>query len=623
MLFSGGQFVHLEGLLLGLLPLWLGILSSKLIISSAGFVGTYLLSRRGGGCPRGIALGLAALMSTWVEFSTMTSIAFGIGLSSVPLAVYLIVVRADRATPTRYWIPVLLFAGVHATSTTPTHTMLGLLSCLVLASISFGTRCWKRVAAGILAVIGFVLLNWFDVLAAMAHMAAASSRSDVVPLGLEQLTWDSWRKNIHPVPTLPIALAASLAALWLKRDTAAPRQSFALVAGLVAPAVAMAFPWQAIGLPMLGGILWARIIWGEHALVAIALARLAAGPVPLAALAVPSSRWLAALIWATATGHMMFDKGTVAVFYPGAGGQSLLYAIPNLKERDWTSEKPFRVVSIDFRLRANMPLAYGLETRDSTVNLRAHEDFLYWRAVLNSAPRRTIPIDDAQLNNRHGFAYGDLDGSRREFDFEAWANIDLLRLGNVDFVLSPVPLTGEGLTQVSGPREFTPRHARPVEDRLIHGITQIVRPDPIRVYALPPSVPRAFFARRIVVVPDDMGDKDFYAATAKHGLEQEAVVRRDYASRLIGPISASARVLSVAAVQGGYDVEISAPSAGVLVLNTIAVPFWRATVDEKPASPVPVNGIHMAVTVPEGARTVRFRYENGLRFVRPQAGAGP
>jgi hypothetical protein len=76
-------------------------------------------------------------------------------------------------------------------------------------------------------------------------------------------------------------------------------------------------------------------------------------------------------------------------------------------------------------------------------------------------------------------------------------------------------------------------------------------------------------------------------------------------------------------------VETDAPGGGILVLNDIWHPWWRATLDGRPVEILKANVLFRAVVVPPGRHSVRFTFhpfegalaEIGQRFSRRPAGA--
>jgi hypothetical protein len=72
------------------------------------------------------------------------------------------------------------------------------------------------------------------------------------------------------------------------------------------------------------------------------------------------------------------------------------------------------------------------------------------------------------------------------------------------------------------------------------------------------------------------------------------------------------------------DIEVDAPSGGFVVLNDVWHPWWRATVDGKPADILKANVLFRAVAVPPGRHMVRFTFEplsGGWAELRSRFGA--
>ena len=56
------------------------------------------------------------------------------------------------------------------------------------------------------------------------------------------------------------------------------------------------------------------------------------------------------------------------------------------------------------------------------------------------------------------------------------------------------------------------------------------------------------------------------------------------------------------------EIEADAPGGGFVVLNDVWHPWWRASVDGKPAEILKANVLFRAVVVPPGRHVVRFTF---------------
>jgi hypothetical protein len=74
------------------------------------------------------------------------------------------------------------------------------------------------------------------------------------------------------------------------------------------------------------------------------------------------------------------------------------------------------------------------------------------------------------------------------------------------------------------------------------------------------------------------------------------------------------------------EIEADAPSGGFVVLNDVWHPWWRASVDDKPADILKANVLFRAVAVPPGQHIVRFTFHpfaGGWAELRNKFGAAP
>jgi hypothetical protein len=73
-----------------------------------------------------------------------------------------------------------------------------------------------------------------------------------------------------------------------------------------------------------------------------------------------------------------------------------------------------------------------------------------------------------------------------------------------------------------------------------------------------------------------------------------------------GTVPGAARLTRYTNTEVHIDVE--APSGGILLLNDVWHPWWRATVDGKPREILKADVIFRAVSVPPGRHMVRFTF---------------
>ena len=98
--------------------------------------------------------------------------------------------------------------------------------------------------------------------------------------------------------------------------------------------------------------------------------------------------------------------------------------------------------------------------------------------------------------------------------------------------------------------------------------------------------------------------------SATHGAAGKRAGRRADAARLAAPRA------SCAISNTDIEIEADAPGGGFVVLNDVWHPWWRASVDDKPAEILKANVLFRAVVVPPGKHVVRFTFH-------PFSGASP
>jgi hypothetical protein len=289
------------------------------------------------------------------------------------------------------------------------------------------------------------------------------------------------------------------------------------------------------------------------------------------------------------------------------GGQSILGAYENLEKREWAPSELFRVVSVPYRLEPNTVAAYGLETFDGLLNVVPASRSLFWRDAF-PAPNPAIFVGYNYITHQNALDFL----CCTSYPLDRIAPLDTLRLANVGFLLSLMPIDSPDLTQVSGPddRRVPPRRGDSVDVRLKGLAAMLLGKVDVYVYRVPDPLPRAHMATRIETAQAAPGSAAI-AAVAQLAVSGAAVVVPEAAAGLHP--DDGAKVSAVVEIPDGYAITVSAPQGGVLLLNQLWRPYWQVLVDGvMVAPPVEANLIEMAVDLPAGASQVEFLYKPPL-----------
>lgn len=172
-------------------------------------------------------------------------------------------------------------------------------------------------------------------------------------------------------------------------------------------------------------------------------------------------------------------------------------------------------------------------------------------------------------------------------------NIDILRLLNVGYIVSPVPVDDPALIPVKA------------------GMLRLVTGEqPVAVYRLSGAMPRAWFAREA-------------RSAASSGAAIDSVMAGgSLAARTVwttgGPWQGSrrfaeGRILSFSRSAESMTITADADGDALLVVSEVYYPRrWKLSVDGKGGDALRVDGAIRGVQVPKGTHTVRFTYDRSL-----------
>ncbi|MBN1928354.1 MAG: hypothetical protein JW764_02260 [Chlorobiaceae bacterium] len=169
------------------------------------------------------------------------------------------------------------------------------------------------------------------------------------------------------------------------------------------------------------------------------------------------------------------------------------------------------------------------------------------------------------------------------------ANLDVLRMLNVRYLLSPHPIEHPALTPVFA------------------GKMKLVSGDaPVAVYELSGAMPRAWFALRAEAVRS--GDEAIEAVVAGRGADGGVFI--DNAPWRGVKRFAPGEVLSMQRSAESVAMKVRADGEALLVLSEVWYPEgWKLSVDGRAQEALKVNGVIRGVALPAGEHEVRFVYD--------------
>jgi hypothetical protein len=577
--FHNGIF-SLERTLFALVPEWAAIGLAKISGSALAFVGAYLLARRGGGCSRGAAFSIAAFSSLAHRGMITSSVVQGLCYQMTALAIYLLACRVERRF---YFAGALAIGLLHAISTSPFNTSPALAVAVFLAWLASGAKRPERFLIGFGLLLLLALLNWHEVLLALAKDAADShlaARDKSGGLGEALFKSYAFFRGRAPESAL-LGLVALLALFKYRSSQARPALLMLLAASLAT--LPAALPWKDWGLDILAALDYFYFAFAVPPLVVLA-----------GGWACAVKPRLAIVFLAIALGQAVWYKSFHLAQWLGMGGQSIHSGYANLKERPWQSPELLRAVTIPYRLDPNTVAAYGLESFDGLVNNYPKARADWWRWAFPSTA----------LGVTTGYTYI---ASQQSMDFlccrsytvEKIVDLDRLRLGNVGYLVSVLPLTGEGIEQVSGPKDgqTPPRRDEPMLAKIKGFLKLLADPGEVYVYKIANPLPRVWLA-------EGLSKAESYEDRLNLALARKAVLA-DPASM---PSPMPGKLLYIKAVKDGYDMGVEAPEGGTLLVNVPFNRYWQAESEGKSLSIAPANDLHLAIGLPPGARKITLRY---------------
>ncbi|NQU58819.1 MAG: hypothetical protein HQ513_16445, partial [Rhodospirillales bacterium] len=524
----------------------------------------------------------------------------GLGYSLIPLAAYLCVFRYGRR---HYFAGAILVSALYAISSSQPLTGMAFFASLALAVMVTQKHKLARMIFGIGIPGVLVVFNWAESLYAKVLIGPLTFRGDHYSFGLKDIGTVIDRFGVDLLLSTSVSILVVIALVLL-----AIRKPEKLMIPLLVSAVALwsgtilnQVPWRDFGLGLLSGFNFSYI---THSItfVGLMVVALTDGILRIA----PVSRFVAIAALSLALGKFAWFKAVNLPVWLSDGGVPVLSEnIKKFQNPDWAPKQPFRVVTIPYRLAPNMPPAVGLDALDGLTSLVLRSSAYFWtRGVLDVSPSAAeagfMMINPPELDYKCCNSY----------DVTDFMDLDFLRIANVGYILSTLPLHGGGLSQVAGPADANapPRNTLPRMQRVAAYTDALIEPSPPYVYAVGNQLPRVFETHGVVMVPQAATVDDYLTQIGKHALSGKAVVR---AEENVTPFTyaETLRVDNFQLIRDGFDIAVEAPDGGSVLINAPFMPFWQASADGQPVKIIAANMVHMLVQVPAGTHQIELRYK--------------
>ena len=586
----GGQFFSFENFIIDWLPLGLASFLHFTLAVSLSLIGMYRLCRSVAGGSRELSLAASVLYSFSIPFFWDS----GFGIAIIPLVCYIFVYRLEKSY---YYTNVIAISFLNAVSCTPTFSFLAMLGVIPIVAFIHSYKSIIKILPSLGILVFFVLLNWHESFFAKFLVAPFTQRGGA----LHGVT-------INTIDFITIlGIVGGILAFFAKRLIGA-RLIFANLMGYFLPLIAYTL---AIYLPFLSPLKSLTFNYFDISRSVFQILTLIIGiglaedaklfkNLKIKSQRIISRQFVFAIIGALAVAQFAVLKFQTPVVWLLEGGLSTFTgSINQLNYRPWLPSKPIRVVSVRYRLGGSYAAAAGLDTLDGMINITPITP--YWQAILKSGKvymaQPGLRLDNTDLQ------------CCDQYDLNKVADLKLLRIANVGYILSVVPIIGDGITQVAGPKgiENLSRRYHGVFERFKKLFWHIIFPPKIRVYALEPPLERVYPSSKLIISKASNSEADFYELIKKNALNNTAVVREKDIPLGIENKIGTLVLKKWDLVKNGVNIDVKS-GAGFVVFNSPYLPFWHAYADGKKQSTFSVNGAQMAAFIPENTKRFVFKY---------------
>ncbi|MDO8607479.1 MAG: DUF6044 family protein [Phaeospirillum sp.] len=296
------------------------------------------------------------------------------------------------------------------------------------------------------------------------------------------------------------------------------------------------------------------------------------------------------------------------------GGYRANLEAPALKRlaAETRADDPFRVATIQENgLQAGFMNAYPLETADGYINLYPRQYHELWELVIEPYLARSPEIARYFTENGARISLYTDDGHSLPLPVERYFRTPLLALLNVRYLVTTVPLDDAGLELLPETRPDRWWDELTTGEKIRRRLGENVHGRHVALYRVKDAVARYRLVGTVRLHDNRAGMEAALRTASTLDLEHEAHLWRADAPRLglaEGAVLGKGEVRIQRATPDRVELNVETDAPGLLVAANAFSPFWRADIDNAPATLTPAYGGVMAVAVPAGRHTVTLTY---------------
>jgi hypothetical protein len=602
----GGALISGHLFLVNHLPLWFVTVFFRVFITSIAFLGMYFFLKSQFNSSKLLSIAASALFSSSFDFNTSLTFLYSLSIGGLPLMLYFFL---NLNKSYKVWLMFFLYSIIFVIFTDPFYWLPSMWVLVLLMLTWCKPKNYLSLVIALFWVSIIWLINYSEAILAIFQNLPFSSRSETLRQGhfYNLLNWMLFPKLSYNrgglAYLIPIAFSI-YCFLKTKSYQTLIATSTVLFLGF-ASAFFSLIPWSMFGLDFLKSYSWYMEYYAFPLAIIVFTKAITDYEIYNKVNTVHKKYKVnilpVAFCFAISLG-MLFDLKVHTILHMMTRGNSSTFdSIENLANNKWYSNNDTRVIAIPTGFDSNISSSYGLPSFDGASTFIPKSNLDMWRKLIIKNKEQThfsqpgVPVLPDYITCCEPYKIGD--------DI----NFDMLRLVNVEFILSFKQLLSSELIKVSGPE-------KQIKKNVINRIFD--KSDNVFVYKIMKTFDRIYSAREVLII-DKNKSNAFYIDQIKSYAPQKYAVFFNTNSLFEEsiPIKISKINFKYKKIENGYKINILNPKDGILIINVPPLPWWVAkNQNDDLLLTHPVNLGQLAIIVTNQTNEIILKYERPTLF---------